>query len=215
MIPIYNTFKQAEHSKYDYILHIAFAVLLCLYSFLLLFSSKLLGSLFFISGVMLLGSAVYRGINTIVSIASVIPMLWLLFYSRILWVDALQVLPVFFYEIFQALFFLVSGIGIALLYRLAVNSAPLSNAVSRHTVHGMYFLTAILLMPYILIYSYGAFMQDDMNGVLWSVLILVLWGILYAAQLITHENKIMRIGLFAVNIGIGCWTINRWIMILS
>ncbi|MFD1359784.1 hypothetical protein ACFQ4X_18005 [Fictibacillus halophilus] len=215
MIPIYNTFKQAEHSKYDYILHIAFAVLLCLYSFLLLFSSKLLGSLFFISGVMLLGSAVYRGINTIVSIASVIPMLWLLFYSRILWVDALQVLPLFFYEIFKALFFLGSGIGIALLYSLAVKSAPLSSSVSRYTVHGMYFLTAILLMPYKLIYSYGAFMQGDMNGVLWSILILVLWGILYTAQLITHENKVMRIGLFAVNIGIGWWTINRWIMILS
>jgi hypothetical protein len=215
MIPIYNTFKQAEHSKYDYILHIAFAVLLCLYSFLLLFSSKLLGSLFFISGVMLLGSAVYRGINSIVSIAGVIPMLWLLFYSRILWVDALQVLPLFFYEIFQAFFFLGSGIGIALLYSLAVKSAPLSSSVSRHTVHGMYFLTAILLMPYTLIYSYGAFMQGDMNGVLWSILILVLWGILYAAQLITHENKVMRIGLFAVNIGIGWWAINRWIMILS
>ncbi|MFE1245966.1 hypothetical protein ACFW35_17785 [Fictibacillus sp. NPDC058756] len=215
MIPIYSTFKQAEHSKYDYILHIAFAVLLCLYSFLLLFSSKLLGSLFFIFSVMLLGSAVYRGINTFVSIASVIPMLWLLFYSRILWVDALQVLPIFFYEIFQALFFLGSGIGIALLYSLAVKSAPLSSSVSRHTVHGMYFLTAILLMPYTLIYSYGAFMQGDLNGVLWSVLILVLWGILYVAQLITHQNKVMRIGLFAVNIGIGWWTINRWIMILS
>jgi hypothetical protein len=215
MVSINNTFKQAEHSRYDYILHIAFAVLLCLYSFLLLFSSKLLGSLFFIFGVMLLGIAVYRGINTVVSIAGVIPILWLLFYSRILWVDALQILPVFFYDIFQALFFLVSGIGIALLYVLAIKAAPLSSSVSRHTVHGMYFLTAILLMPYTLIYNYGAFMQGDLKGVFWSVLILVLWGILYAVQLITHENKGMRIGLFAVNIGIGCWTINRWIMIFS
>jgi hypothetical protein len=215
MDSIYNTFKQAEHSKYDYIFHIAFAVLLCLYSFLLLFASKLLGSLFFIFGVILLGLTVWKGIKTFFSIAGVILMLWLLFYSRILWIDALQVLPVFFYDIFQVLFFLGSGIGIALLYSLAVKSAPLSNPVSRHTVHGMYFLTAILLMPYTLIYTYGAFMQGDLNGVFWSVLILVLWGILYAVQLITHENKVMRIGLFAVNIGIGWWTINRWIMILS
>jgi hypothetical protein len=215
MDSIYNTFKQAEHSKYDYIFHIAFAVLLCLYSFLLLFASKLLGSLFFIFGVILLGLTVWKGIKTFFSIAGVILMLWLLFYSRILWVDALHVLPVFFYDIFQVLFFLGSGIGIALLYSLAVKSAPLSNPVSRHTVHGMYFLNAILLMPYTLIYTYGAFMQGDLNGVFWSVLILVLWGILYAVQLITHENKVMRIGLFAVNIGIGWWTINRWIMILS
>lgn len=215
MDPIYNTFKQAEHSKYDYIFHIAFAVLLCLYSFLLLFASKLLGSMFFIFGVILLGSTVWKGIKTFFSIAGVILMLWLLFFSRILWVDALQVLPVFFYEIFQTLFFTGSGIGIALLYSLAVKSAPLSSPVSRHTVHGMYFLIAILLMPYTLIYSYGAFMQGDINGVFWSVLILVLWWILYAVQLITHENKVMRIGLFTVNIGIGWWTINRWIMILS
>lgn len=215
MDSIYNTFKQAEHSKYDYIFHIAFAVLLCLYSFLLLFASKLLGSLFFIFGVILLGSTVWKGIKTLFSTAGVILMLWLLFYSRILWIDALQVLPVFFYEIFQALFFLGSGIGIALLYSLAVKSAPLSSPSNRHIIHGIYFLTAILLMPYILIYSYGAFMQGDINGLFWSVLILVLWGILYAVQLLTHENKFMRIGLFAVNISIGFWTINRWILILS
>lgn len=171
--------------------------------------------MFFIFGVILLGSTVWKGIKTFFSIAGVILMLWLLFFSRILWVDALQVLPVFFYEIFQTLFFTGSGIGIALLYSLAVKSAPLSSPVSRHTVHGMYFLIAILLMPYTLIYSYGAFMQGDINGVFWSVLILVLWWILYAVQLITHENKVMRIGLFTVNIGIGWWTINRWIMILS
>ncbi|WP_226537138.1 hypothetical protein [Fictibacillus halophilus] len=215
MDPIYNTFKQAEHSKYDYVFHIAFAVLLCLYSFLLLFASKLLGSLFFIFGVILLGSTVWKGIKPFFSIAGVILMLWLLFYSRILWMDALQVLPVFFYEIFQALFFLESGIGIALLYRLAAKKAPLSGPVSRHIIHGMYFLIAILLMPYTLIYSYGAFMQGDLNGLFWSVLILVLWGILYPVQLIAHENKFMRFGLFAVNICIGVWTINRWIMILS
>lgn len=215
MVPINNIFKQAEHSKYDYMLHIAFAVLLCLYSFLILFSSKLLGSLFFIFSVILLGSTVWKGIKPLFSIAGVILMLWLLFYSRILWIDALQVLPVFFYDFFQVLFFLGCGTGIALLYSLAVKLVPLTSSVSRHTVHGMYFLTAILLMPYILIYSYGAFMQGDTNGVIWAILILVLWGILYIVQLIIHGNRVMEIGLHAVNAGIGWWTINRWIMILS
>jgi hypothetical protein len=215
MVPINNTFKQAEHSKYDYMLHIAFAVLLCLYSFLLLFTSKLLGALFFIFGVILLGSTVWKGIKTVPSIFGVNIMLWLLFFSRIFWMDAFQVLPVFFYDIFQALFFLGCGIGIGLLYSLAVKSAPLSNTFSRHAVHGMYFLTAILLMPYTLIYSYGAFMQGDMNEVFWAVLILILWGILYVVQLITHGNRVMEFGLHALNIGIGCWTINRWIIIFS
>ncbi|MCM3720159.1 hypothetical protein [Fictibacillus phosphorivorans] len=215
MSSISNTFKQAELTKYDYMIHIAFAVLLCLYSFLLLFANKMLGFLFFIVGLLLLGTAVWKGIKPIFSITGVTVMLGLLFYSRILWFEALQILPLFFYEIFQVLFFLGTGLGIALLYRLAVKSAPLTSPLNRHIIHGIYFLTAILLMPYTIIVSYGAFMQGEVSGVFWSILILLLWGILYTVQLITNKNKLMRNGLFVLNICMGWWTINRWIMILS
>jgi hypothetical protein len=213
MISINHTFKQAEHTKYDYIFHIAFAVLLCFYSFLLLFSSKLLGFAFFILGIFLIATTVWKGIKTALSISVVTIVLWLLFYSRIHWAEAFQVLPIFFYEIFQVIFFLGFGFGIALLYSLAVKSAPLSDSLSRHTVHSLYFLSAILLMPYTLIYGYGAIMNGEFTDLLWAVLILVLWGILYFVHIIMQGNKLMGLGLYAVNIGIVIWTINRWIMI--
>ncbi len=215
MIPINTTFVRLEHTKYDYMYHIAFAVLFCLYSFLILFSSKMLGFLFFIYGLVLLGFTVWKGIRIKYSIPGVLLGLTVLFFSRLFWMDAFQILPVFFYEIFQGVFFLGFGIGIVLLYNLSSKAAPLSNSLLRHGVHGMYFVTGILLLPYTWIFSYGAVMQGNYNSLVWAVLILILWGILYAVQLITHPNKVMGIALYTVNIGVGCWTVYRWIAILT
>ncbi|KZE64926.1 hypothetical protein AWM68_09775 [Fictibacillus phosphorivorans] len=215
MFPINTTFVRLEHTKYDYIFHIAFAVLLCLYSFLILFSSKLLGFLFFCYGLFLLGFTVWKGIRMIYSIPGVLVGLTALFFSRLLWMDAFQILPNFFYEIFQVVFFLGFGVGITLLYNLASKSAPFSNIYQRHGIHGMYFATGILLFPYTWIFSYGALKQGNYNSLVWAVLILILWGILYALQLITPPKKGMGIALYAVNIGVGCWTIYRWIMIVT
>ncbi|MDM5317989.1 hypothetical protein QUF49_18490 [Fictibacillus sp. b24] len=131
------------------------------------------------------------------------------------WIGAFQILPVFFYEIFQVVFFLGFGFGIALLYSLTCKAAPFSNRIQRHVVHGTYFATGILLLPYTWIFSYGAIMQSNYNSLVWAVLILILWGILYVVQLITFPNKAMGMALYAVNIGVGCWTVYRWIAILT
>lgn len=215
MIPINTTFVRLEHTKYDYMFHIAFAVLFCLYSFLILFSSKLLGFLFFIYGLVLLGLTVWKGIRITLSIPGVLLGLTALFFSRLFWMDAFEILPVFFYEIFQVVFFLGFGIGIALLYSLSSKAAPFSNRLQRHGVHGMYFVTGILLLPYTWIFGYGTVMQGNYNSLVWAVLILILWGILYVLQLITHPNKVMGVALYTVNIGVGCWTVYRWIAILA
>jgi hypothetical protein len=213
MIPLNTTFVKAEHTKYDYFFHIAFAVLFCLYSFLILFSNKLLGFLFFIFGLVLLGFTVWRGISTISSIIGVLLGLTFLFFSRLFWMEAFQVLPVFFYDVFQIFFFLGFGIGIALLYGLTIKSAPLSNRLKRHCIHGIYFLTGMILFPYTWIFSYGAVMQGNYSSLIWAVLIFILWGLLYFFQMVTHPHKVMGPALYAVNLGLCSWTIYRWITI--
>ncbi|ANC75738.1 hypothetical protein [Fictibacillus phosphorivorans] len=215
MILLNNTFKKARHTKYDYFYHIAFAVLFCLYSFLMLFSSKLLGFLFFVYGLLLLGHTVWKGIRTRYSIPYILFGLTILFFSRLFWLEAFSVLPVLFYEIFQISFFLGIVIGICLLYGLMVKGAPLANKFQTHGVHSIYFVTGCLLLPYTWIFSYGAVMQGNTSSLIWALLILVLWGLLYFAQLVTHHNKVMLAALFAVNIGVGCWAIYRWINILT
>lgn len=215
MIPLNTTFEKAEHTKYDYFYHIAFAVLFCLYSFLILFSSKLLGFLFFIYGLVLLGFTVWNEIRTSFSIPWVLLGLTGLFFSRLYWMDAFQVLPVFFFAIFQCVFFIGFGIGIALLYTLIIKSAPLSSRITKHAVHGLYFLTGMILFPYTWIFSYGAVIQGNYESLVWALLILILWGLLYFVQLSTHSNKIMSGAFYAVNIGVMCWTILRWISILT
>ncbi|MBN3553245.1 hypothetical protein JYA63_03080 [Fictibacillus nanhaiensis] len=215
MILINNTFEKARHTKYDYFYHIAFAVLFCLYSFLMLFSSKLLGFLFFVYGLLLLGHTVWKGIRTSYSIPYILFGLTILFFSRLFWLEAFSVLPVFFYEIFQIVFFLGIVIGICLLYGLMVKGAPLANKFQTHGVHSSYFVTGCLLLPYTWIFSYGAIVQDNLGNLTWALLILVLWGTLYLVQLVTHHNKIMLVALYSVNISVGCWTIYRWINILT
>ncbi len=215
MILINNTFEKARHTKYDYFYHIAFAVLFCLYSFLMLFSSKLLGFLFFIYGLLLLGHTVWKGIRTLYSIPYTLFGLSILFFSRLFWMEAFSVLPVFFFDIFQIVFFLGVVIGISLLYGVMIKGAPLANKLQTHGVHSMYFITGSLLLPYTWIFSYGAVMQGNDRSLIWALLILILWGTLYFVQLVTHRNKVMLAALYAVNLGIGCWTIYRWINILT
>ncbi|MGA4721598.1 hypothetical protein ACOZ9X_16480 [Fictibacillus nanhaiensis] len=131
------------------------------------------------------------------------------------WLEAFSVLPVFFYEIFQIGFFLGIIIGICLLYGVMVKGAPLANKFQTHGVHSIYFVTGSLLLPYTWIFSYGAVMQGNTSSLIWALLTLIVWGALYFAQLITYHNKAMLAALFAVNIGVGCWAIYRWINILT
>ncbi|MBY6038105.1 hypothetical protein KUV80_15710 [Fictibacillus nanhaiensis] len=215
MILMGNTSLKTEHSKRDYFFHIAFAVLLCLYSFLILFSSRLLGIIFFSCGLALLGFTVWRGIRRVLSLIGVLVVLCLLFFSRIVWMDAFQVLPVTFYDIFQIVFFIEFSIGILLLYSLTVKSAPLSNSKMTHVVHVAYFLTGILLVPYTWLCSYGAVIQREFNGLFWAALTLCMWSCLYYVQLTAHKNRIMQIALYSANVGVGCWALYRWMTIFS
>ncbi|MDR7074593.1 hypothetical protein [Fictibacillus barbaricus] len=208
-------FTKAEHSKYDYILHITFALLLCFYSFLILFSSKLLGCLFFISGLAILSLTVWKGIKTFQSVFGVIALLFLLFFSRLLWMNAFYVLPVSFYKIFQAVFFIEFAVGLALLYSLITKTAPFVGRKLNFTIHGGYFLTGFLLITYTWLYSYGAVMQGDYTKLVWSLLILILWSGLYTLQYIYDGRKAMAAALFFLNIGVGCWSFYRWIHIFT
>ena len=97
---------------------------------------------------------------------------------------------------------------------MVIKGAPLANKLQTHGVHSMYFVTGSLLFPYTWIFSYGAVMQGNTSSLIWALLILILWGALYFAQLVTYHNKVMFAALFAVNIGVGCWAIYRWINIL-
>jgi hypothetical protein len=217
MIKANLIFTKAEHTNYDYTFHITFALLLCLYSFLILFSSKLLGFLFFLSGLTLLSLTVWKGIKTVQSIIGVLLLLCLLFFSRLFWMNAFTVLPEFFYEIFQAVFFIEFGLGLALLYSLTVKTVPLpgSGRMIKHIIHSTYFLSGVLLITYTWLYSYGAVMQGDYARLTWAVLILILWCCLYFLQLSFDGKKLMAGALFALNIGVGCWALYRWIHIFS
>jgi hypothetical protein len=208
-------FTKAEHTAYDVIYHIAFAVVLCLYSFLILFSSKLLGFLFFLSGMALISATVWRGIKTAQSVIAVVFLLCLLFFSRLFWMNAFHILPVFFYGIFQAVFFIGFGIGITLLYSLMHKSAPLSGNRNKHAVHLSYFMTGLFLITYTWLYSYGAIIQGDYSRLVWAVLILMLWICLYYFQLLYNKKQIMRAALYVVNIGVGCWAFYRWIHVFA
>ncbi|WNB91646.1 hypothetical protein [Bacillus sp. NEB1478] len=215
MIKSNLTFTKAEHTKYDYIFHITFALLLCFYSFLILFSSQLLGGVFFISGLALLAFTVWKGIKTFQSVFGVIVLLCLLFFSRLLWMNAFYVLPVSFYEIFQALFFIEFGMGLVLLYSLITKAVPFSRGNLNFIIHGSYFLTGLLLITYTWLYSYGAVMQGDYIRLIWAVLILILWCGLYVFQYFFDGKKIMTSALFVLNIGVGCWSFYRWIHIFT
>jgi hypothetical protein len=207
--------KQVSHSRFDYVLHVTFALFLCLYSFLIIFSSKLLGFLFFIGGILFLGSVVWRGIKGILSFWFVITFLCFLFFSRIFWMDAFRVLPVNFYEIFQISFSLEFVIGIMLLYNLAVKTSPISKLVMNHLVHVSYFLAGVLLISYTWLYSYGAVLRGELTDLLWALLILVLFGTVYVLQLKTYGKRAWGAALYLLNISIGAWALYRWIHVFA
>jgi hypothetical protein len=207
--------KQKEYTKIDYFLHVAFALVLCFYSFLILFSSWLLGFFFFLSGLACLGVTVWRGIKGLHSLSLVSISLFLMFISRIYWLKAFTILPHYFYEIFQLVFLIEFSLGIVLLYSLVVKRVPFPNRLMNHMIHISYFATAVLLIPYSWLFSYGAIKSGDVKNLFWILLIFILWGVVYVMQLKTYDNKIGSIAFYLLNSCIGSWALFRWFSIFG
>ncbi|MFC7373579.1 hypothetical protein ACFQPF_18200 [Fictibacillus iocasae] len=161
-----------------------FSVLFVLYGIVMLVNKPVWGTVIAVSGG-ILWRMNSRG-SKLKSLAVLLAgALLFLLISRLFWYNGLQVMNTSVLFVLQAFYFTGTVFGLGSLYSVltSMDKSVEKRPISKYVVHGVYFLTGLLILPYCLFYFYGIIIFEGVQPeLLLPVAIFFCWLLLYIVQ---------------------------------